>query len=137
MELHLYCDGACEDKNPGGHGVGGWVLKAKTGYVIKKGADDLGRDPTMTNNIAEYGAVRAGVMYVVFNLKKCTSLVIYSDSRLVINQLKDEWKCNHPTLRKLRDQIWNMLEPFGDNVKFVWIPREENTEADAMSRSLY
>lgn len=135
--LYLYCDGAIEPKNPGGHGVGGWVLKDETGRVLAKGCKSYGQRPDMTNNIAEYGAVIAGLDELVQAGKNDSAVVVRSDSELVIKQLRNEYACRNLVLRKMRDKVHALLEHFEKDVTFEWVPREENTEADEMSRYLY
>lgn len=137
MTYLVYCDGACEDKNPGGWGVGGWVLKDENGNRVADGTADLGQSPEMTNNQAEYVAVRSALEHLVDNNLNKETIVIHSDSKLVINQINDEWACRSSKLIPFRDSIWLLLEKFPRKVIFRWIPREMNTEADAMSRSLY
>ena len=60
-------------------------------------------------------------------------LVVYGDSQLVIKQVNGEWLINSQglvplckTVRELRAQI--------ARVRLCWIPREENGEADALSK---
>ena len=65
-------------------------------------------------------------------------VVVSSDSKLVVEQCNDNWQCNNKRLSALRDQIWNLSNEFSIcDVRSKWIPREENTEADEVSRSLY
>jgi ribonuclease HI len=61
-------------------------------------------------------------------------LEIYGDSKLIINQLTQEWACNKLHLQKLRQRCWDLLEKLGNKYKATWIPREENSEADALTR---
>jgi ribonuclease HI len=140
--LYLYCDGAIEPKNPGGHAVGGWVLKAaddKT--VLARGARSYGSAPDVTNNVAEYGAVHTGLQQVLKKYDQLRDqldrLVVRSDSQLIIKQLQNEFACRNPVLRRMRDEIFILLEEFLNFVEFEWVPREANTDADAASRLLY
>ena len=82
-----------------------------------------------TNNIAEYtwalyGIRRALELWAI-------SIELYMDSKLVISQLQWEWKVKDSELRKIYlqiiDMVWDM------NVKYMWIPRDQNKEADALS----
>lgn len=134
--LFLYCDGAIEPKNPGGHAVGGWVLKRES-IVIGKGAGSYGNAPDVTNNVAEYGAVITGLEQLIGRGYATEEVTIRSDSQLVIRQLTNQYVCRHDVLRKMRDRVFLLLEQFEREVIFEWIPREANTEADAASRLLY
>lgn len=134
--LFLYCDGAIVPKNPGGHAVGGWVLKRES-IVIGKGARSYGHAPDVTNNVAEYGAVITGLEQLIGRGYVTEKVTIRSDSQLVIRQLNNVYACRHDGLRKMRDHVWALLEHFEHEIPFEWIPREANTEADAASRLLY
>lgn len=145
--IYAYCDGAVEPKNPGGWGVGGWVIKewklsvtadgAPIMVDITKGAVDLGEYPEMTNNIAEYGAVRGALQEMVRRKLWKERVVVRTDSQLVVNQITGKWQTFQPELVKLCDECRQLVQMFCGNLRFEWIPREENTEADEMSRSLY
>ena len=137
MTLNVFCDGSIEGGNPGGQGASGWVIKGVDGLHMT-GAVNLGSHPTMTNNVAEYNAVVEALRMV---LTKVTTdydrVIVHCDSKLVVEQCNDGWLCNNEVLRGLRETIWHLCEKFGCPVEFKWIPREENSEADAVSRSIY
>lgn len=135
--MHVYCDGSIQGGNPGGWAVGGWVAKQHGDMPFARGAVDLGRKPGNTNNQAEYAAVEGALK----SLSQTTSatdgaVVVFSDSQLVVNQLARKWQCGNPTLREYRQRIWELEKNFL-SVRYQWIPREENSEADAQSRTLY
>lgn len=134
-KLFLYCDGAIEPRNPGGHAVGGWVLKDENDSLICVGNIDCGESPEMTNNIAEYAAVLSGLRDGIEGLEDY-EIIVRTDSKLVVEQLNKRWKCHSEHLRPYRDKILNLMKSIG-NVSIEWIPREENTEADTQSRALY
>lgn len=134
-----YCDGACEPRNPGGWGVGGWVIRYD-GEILHRGAADLGQYPEMTNNIAEYGAVRGALQQLLEMDFKPMPVVVRTDSQLIVRQLERKWGASTAHLITLRDEclaLAKKLEARGCQVTYEWIPREQNKEADGMSRSLY
>lgn len=142
MTLLVYCDGAVEPRNPGGWGVGGWVIgRGSTVAVpyeeLHKGAVDLGEYPEMTNNIAEYGAVIGALKQLVKMKLWRERVVIRTDSQLIVNQIKGNWGTAMPHLVQLRDEARTLVKMFDAGVTFEWIPRSENKKADEMSRSLY
>jgi ribonuclease HI len=49
--------------------------------------------------------------------------------------MKGEWKVKSATSKKYVPKIERLLE--GKDVSFVWVPREENEEADRLSRLAY
>jgi ribonuclease HI len=66
--------------------------------------------------------------------------MIYSDSKLVIEQVKGSWQCNTLPLQRLLGEIGSMMHFFADAgvpLQFQWIPREENQAADELSRQAY
>lgn len=133
--LTLYFDGACEPTNPGGISTGGWLIKDSSGVTIASDSLYICEGEGSTNNVAEYGALLAGVKAAVKLLPEGDQLVIRGDSKLVVNQIAMRWKCNKDHLRRLRDECISTL--YGVRWKSEWIPREQNSEADTLSKSLY
>lgn len=130
----LHCDGACEPRNPGGWMAAAFIVKSDQGHrhsdcVVVKPSD------ANSNNRAEYGGVILGLeylrQYVMLGGSK-GELAIYADSQLLVNQLNGEWACNKQHLRDLRDKCYGFLE--GWDWRATWIPREQNTEADALTK---
>lgn len=82
-----------------------------------------------------------------------TRLEIIGDSQLIINQLTGEWACRKETLIPLRGRCKKYLEDLGfiesagdldwamapeDNLwRASWVPREQNTHADALTNQAY
>jgi len=125
-------DGASRG-NPGPAAIG-VVIKDETGKVVKKYSEFLGLE--MTNNEAEYEAV-------IFSLKKLklllgkkmaktTEIEFRSDSELLVKQMNGEYKIMEERLQELFMKIWNLKTEFG-SVKFIYVPREENREADKLA----
>ena len=130
MKIVIYTDGGARG-NPGPAAIG-VVIADEKGAAIKKYSEYLGEK---TNNGAEYQAI-------IFALKKVKALYgkdkikqieieIRSDSELVVKQLNHEYKIQEENLQMLFIKIWNALIDFGQ-VKFIYIPREENKEADRL-----
>ena len=80
----LYSDGAARPSNPGPAGYGAVLFH--NGTVMSTCLGYLG-DP-ITNNIAEYSGVLAGIeMFLKTNVDTPATLVIKSDSNLLVNQI--------------------------------------------------
>jgi ribonuclease HI len=47
----------------------------------------------------------------------------------------DIYQCHKVHLRRLRDMIWERAKAF-EQITYVWVPREQNQDADDMSKSL-
>ena len=123
-KLIIYTDGGSRG-NPGAAAIGA-VIESKH-YSAPIGET--------TNNIAEYKAV-------IFALKKAkhllgnekcaeTEIEIRSDSELLVNQIKGDYKIKDKELQPLFIEIWNLKQDF-KNVEFILIPREENKIADSL-----
>jgi ribonuclease HI len=96
------------------------------GKIIWKRAKYLG---VKTNNEAEYAALIC--LLEGAREKSVFEVEIRGDSKLVVSQINRKWKINYPHLRKLASRVWKLMD--GMNVRLVWVPREENTIADALS----
>jgi len=62
-------------------------------------------------------------------------IVIKGDSQLVIHQMNGIWKIKSATSKKFVPEIHRLLE--GRKTSFIWIPREQNVEADQLSNVAY
>lgn len=117
-------DGATQP-NPGQRGIGGLLLSPQGQRIEISQAIGYG-----TNNEAEYEALIAVLSEAV--MQKVTQLIVRGDSKLVLSQVSGEWKCESATLIELRNEAQAWIKQIKD-VKLVWIPREENIDADALS----
>jgi ribonuclease HI len=73
-----------------------------------------------TNNLAEYEAVRKGMELL---LKAGAEAVeIFGDSKLVISQLTEEYRCESESLFPLWVQCQELMAQFR-YINFYWIPR--------------
>jgi ribonuclease HI len=96
------------------------------GKIIWKRAEYLG---VKTNNEAEYAALLC--LLEGAREKAVSEIEIRGDSRLVVSQVNKKWKINFPHLRELAVRAWELMD--GMDVRLVWVPREENVTADALS----
>ena len=132
--IEVWVDGLCEPINPGGTACIGYVIK-KGGKVLAKISQVVGRGEDMTNNVAEYTAlIRALERIMQLGLARQETLV-RSDSRLVVNQMNGKWEVKAPLILPLYRKAKTMTTAM--NIKFNWVPREQNTEADALCRTAY
>ena len=99
MNLNLYTDGSCI----GNPGPGGWgFVFLENGKIFKK---DSGGEAETTNNRMEIQAVIEGLKYILTDLEfEDAELKIYSDSRLLISTMNENWK------RKKNLDLWNILD---------------------------
>jgi len=76
----------------------------------------------ITNNEAEYLAVIEALKFVEENSK----VTIFSDSKLVVNQINMEWHIKQDRLRELFEKVQSLIEKKKIDFKIEWIPREKN-----------
>jgi ribonuclease HI len=136
MDLVLHFDGGCWP-NPGGVTRYGWHLDTAEGVRV---ADSSGVYPAegeaRTNNTAEWAALEAGLRWLSKLRLPINTLLILGDSQLVVRQFKGEWKCKKPWLLEFRESCRELLGGLDvGHVSVEWRPREENAEADALTRS--
>ena len=131
--ITIYFDGLCYPRNPGGVAAYGYLVY-RNSELIHKGFGAVGEGKGMTNNVAEYEGLLAAAQWIVDEEIE-EEIVIKGDSQLVIKQLKGEYRVNSATSKKYVPEIKKLLHM--KRVSFVWIPREENEEADKLSRVAY
>lgn len=85
-----------------------------------------------TNNVAEYQALLWGLRTAIH--LDARPLTVYSDSELVVRQLSGEYKVKNHGLRPLHAEAVRLIGMLGD-VSVVHVPREANTEADALANA--
>lgn len=113
--------------NPGPSGSGAIVIDAENGLVITEISSFGG---IATNNVAEYRAVIAGLTEA-FRHNPQASVIVRMDSKLVVEQMAGNWKIKHPDMQLLGIEVQKLIA--GKNVKWTWIPREQNSRADALA----
>jgi ribonuclease HI len=126
-ELVIYCDGGSRG-NPGPAAIGAVVLDPSTDPPTRV-ATVSERIGETTNNVAEYRALIAGLEAAApFG---ATRIRVRADSMLVVQQLRGEWKVRQSHLRPLYDEARALLRSY-QSVDIAHIPREKNTDADAL-----
>jgi ribonuclease HI len=130
IKLTLYTDGGARG-NPG-PAAAGVVVVDKDDVVQKTASRYLGET---TNNQAEYRALLLGLETVgkvdPRNSTVEIDLTILMDSELIVRQMEGKYKVKAPDLIPLHEDAKKLLSHFG-KVSFRHIPREKNTQADAL-----
>ncbi len=118
--------------NPGVAGYGALVRDAATGALLAERAEPLGK---VSNNVAEYRGLIAG-LEAAHDIEPGADVLVRMDSKLVVEQMSGTWKIKHEDMRRLalqaRDLVTAIRES-GGSVRYEWIPRAENKDADALS----
>ncbi len=122
--MFLTSDGAC-NPNPGAAGIG-VALHGDDGSIVESVSRSIGE---ATNNIAEYEAVLEA--FRLAYRRGIEKPDVRSDSKLVVSQAAGDWLVNDG-LRHLCQRVQKAMRVTGGTLS--WIPREENTVADALSK---
>jgi ribonuclease HI len=131
-QIYLNTDGGSRG-NPGPAGCGA-VISDGNNVVLKKASRFLG---VATNNEAEYQAVILGLetlkkVYGGDKLKEI-DVMVRMDSELVCKQLNGEYQLKEEKLFPHFIKIWNFRVKEIPNVKFMYVPREQNSIADGLA----
>ena len=128
----IYTDGGSRG-NPGRAGCGVVVTDANN-QILKKATKSLG---LATNNEAEYQAVILGLdtlKKMLGSSKLATAEIeVRMDSQLVASQLAGLYQIKEETLWPFFIKIWNLQVKDFPKIKFTYIPRAENSLADALA----
>jgi ribonuclease HI len=124
-DLVAYVDGGSLG-NPGPSGIG-VVIEGGAGGTIRI-ARWIGRQD---NNVAEYVALLEALQCAL--ALKARTLHVYSDSQVVVRQMRGEYACRSPRLYSLH---WICLK-LTRSLKFsiTHVPRERNAEANGLANS--
>lgn len=125
----MHIDGGCRPTNPGPAGIA--IVVNITNSITREKTEHVLARPVgiRTNNQAEYMALVVGVKYAT--TLGATGLEIYTDSKLILHQMKDEWYVREKTLYDLRHEARALLETsFKGHWSLTWVSREKNQVAD-------
>jgi ribonuclease HI len=125
-EVIIFTDGGARG-NPGPAGAG--VVILQLGKVVSAFGKFLGG--SLTNNWAEYEA-----LILALHEAKRLGLIdekveIRMDSELIVKQMQGLYKVKDKNMKQQHAKVRELLLEF-QHVHFKHIPREENSEADAL-----
>lgn len=111
----------------------GATIKTQSGHLH----DENGftpASPKNSNNVAEYLALCIGLQWLLDNGFSENEIEVRGDSMLVINQLAGTWRVKGGLYYDAYKRAETLRDKF-TNISFKWIPRDQNAEADQLSRS--
>ena len=129
MNLQIFTDGGSRG-NPGNAAIGGVVFdQNKT--IIYEFSKYIG---VATNNEAEYLAVKHALNWIreFKQQQKISQITFYLDSKLVVEQINQNWKIKEPRMKALASECWKIMESLQCSTDFVHVLREKNKEADLL-----
>lgn len=131
MILKLYFDGGNAQK------IGVWAVVAVAEQTVVAKLTGLVeyRQP-QTNNMAEWSALYHAILYGFTQQDYYDQLVILGDSELVVKQAQGNYAITSPHLKELYEKSKKVLDKLKIPCKIMWVPREENGEADALGRTM-
>jgi len=121
----INADGASRG-NPGPAAIGA-TIKDENGSVIASISRRIG---ITTNNQAEYRAIITAMDKAVSLGAK--QVIVKSDSELTVNQINGRYKIKNAGLRPLYQQVVKLTGAL-ESFKITYIPRTQNSEADALA----
>ena len=123
-KITLYIDGAA-DLHSKTAGIGGVIYNSDEEiFSFSEYLHDS------TNNEAEYGALIAGLKYLIkLNLLNPT---IYSDSELIVKQVNGEYRVKNDRMITLYNEVINLLSNF-KSWSLIHVLRDKNIVADKLA----
>lgn len=134
----LRFDGACNGNGQlnatGGYG---WSVQGPLGCFVWSSCGSVDSKP-VTNNVAEWSGLLDGLSWIAsqpdIQRQVSMGLRIEGDSNLVVKGLTGGWKCQDRRMAYFRDLCLDQIAKIGCYWGAVWIPREQNTVCDLLSR---
>lgn len=123
--ITLWTDGASRG-NPGPAGAG-VLIEAEGASERIEISEYLGE---ATNNVAEYRALLLGLRKA--ETLSPSSLTVYSDSELLVRQIRGEYRVKSPLLRPLYLETVRRLRRF-PGARILHVGREANRDADRLA----
>ncbi len=116
--------GARGNPGPAGYGV---AVQDGTGRPMAELSEYLGK---RTNNYAEYSGLLAALTYALKHGYK--ALKVFSDSELMVKQIKGQYKVKNPVLQELHGKATRMIREL-DTFEIRHVLREKNRDADRLA----
>ena len=124
MKGRLFTDGGARG-NPGPAAYA-FVLEDEDGEVVAAHGEAIG---VATNNVAEYSALIAGLEKAVE--LGVTELDVFSDSELMVKQMRGEYRVKNDALRELSATAGRLAREL-EAVRYTAVRREHNKLADQL-----
>lgn len=131
----LYFDGAVKP-NPGGVASYGFVITLNDDHEVDRGYGILGSGKFMTDVRAECYALSSGLLSFLRHYDTPhASLKVFGDSEFVVAKVKNPASRHDEEFKYIANQL-EYVRSLGVEVEILWIPREDNTFCDTLSKKL-
>jgi len=130
--VRVHFDGASNSTLGGGLATYGYTIEGAGFDLEESGLAVRPYSEHATNNVAEY----SGAIHALERLRGLgyTGVVdMYGDSQLVIRQMLGEYEVRADHLRSYHEWLQKLAGHFA-RVTWNWVPREQNSRADALSK---
>jgi len=125
--IAAYIDGGARgNPGPAGYGV---RIEQEDGTLVEEFAGAIG---VATNNVAEYRGLLAALEWAIAHGHR--SILVRSDSLLLVQQMLGNYKVKHPGLQALHAKARALVHDIG-HVLFEQVRRERNADADRLANS--
>ena len=130
-DITIFTDGGARG-NPGPAGSGAVVYDGTK--LVAEISQYLG---IQTNNFAEYEALLLALRKTVelFGSPVPHPVLVKMDSELIVKQMTGEYKVKNPVLKEKNTRVRMLIAESIPHISFRHIPREENSEADALANA--
>ncbi len=118
MIINIYTDGASRS-NPG-NSASGYRIFDEDGNLL---ANNSVYNGIKTNNEAEYLAIIMALQAAEREFGHGITLSVYSDSQLVVSQLRGSYRVKSRELKKLHEEALTILKKF-NSYSITSVPRE-------------
>lgn len=116
--------GARGNPGPAGFGV---MIEDEAGRPVAELSEYLGKQ---TNNYAEYSGLLAALTYALKHGFK--ALKVFSDSELMVKQIRGQYKVKNPALQELHAKASRMIDDM-EAFEINHVLREKNRNADRLA----
>lgn len=131
MTVTVYIDGLAMPSNPGTGTYGFLIYDGKK--KLAEGSGLAGYE--VTSNFSEYTAL-AEALKKLKSMRIEGDVLIRSDSKLLVGHMSEGWKVKGGMYVEKLKEARELMKGFG-SISFEWVPREQNQEADLLTRIAY
>src|SRR5271170_5427148 len=130
--VHVHFDGACQPPKGPGVATFGFTVEGEGLDFEDSGLATRPYSEHSTNNVAEYVAATRALEWLHEQGYRGT-VIASGDSQLVIRQMRGEYQVRTEHLHAYQEWLARLAQEF-QTVEWRWVPREQNTRADALSK---
>jgi ribonuclease HI len=145
-KLFVNFDGLCEPANPAGIPCYGFVVKNESATMSYRGCGFVNSvkpfSPQANSNAAEYGSAIKAMEWLVENgyaNDDGYEILVRGDCQLIIRKLKSrDYSPGAARMSPMYDIAIMLRSKFRpDSIRFEWVKRDENKEADELAKEAY